>query len=92
MFVSKVLGNVDSVHLFMNLPVDGILKTVLICSLSPERQFQNESHNDAAHQGHGQAQEEAKYLGPALHSLVPVHLITPEAEGMDYPGVQTGSK
>jgi hypothetical protein len=25
------------------LPVDGILKTVLICSLSPERQFQNES-------------------------------------------------
>lgn len=50
------------------------------------------THKDAAHQGHGQAQEEAKYLGLALHSLGPVRLITPEAKGMDYPGVQTGSK
>lgn len=50
------------------------------------------THNDASHQGHGQAQEEAKYLGPALHSLGPVRLVTPKAKGMDYPGVQTGSK
>lgn len=80
MFVGEVLRNVDSVHLFRNLPVDGVLKAVFISSLSPEWQFQNEPHNDAAHQGYGQGQEEAKYLGSALHFLGPVCLIAPKAK------------